>query len=236
MTDRLKKMLKLTALASTACLTFATAGCSSSSSLAGNSDLIRTVDAVPDGGSTTVDINAGTVEGNQTFFSASPYLFVNPGPSDFTFTLSSNASAIYPSNSTTLIGNAHYTAVLVGIASATLQSDPRYPQVIVLEDDQTLPPSGNERVRVVNAAPDAGAIDVTIAGSSFVTNLAYPTASPYLNVPAGPATVIVKQDSTGNTISTQQINIASGGATTLYETEPSTPPAATYQAQSVVDF
>jgi hypothetical protein len=45
---------------------------------------------------------------------------------------------------------------------------------------------GSARVRVIHASPDAPAVDVAVTGGDvLVPNLAFPAASPYLEVPAG---------------------------------------------------
>lgn len=45
---------------------------------------------------------------------------------------------------------------------------------------------GSARIRVIHASPDAPAVDVAVTGGDvLVPNLAFPAASPYLEVPAG---------------------------------------------------
>jgi hypothetical protein len=65
--------------------------------------------------------------------------------------------------------------------------------MLVTGDVNAAPPAGQATIRVVNLSPTAGAIDVflTAPGADLATatplaaNLAYGTASPYVNVPAG---------------------------------------------------
>lgn len=45
--------------------------------------------------------------------------------------------------------------------------------------------SGNARVRVIHASPDAPAVDVFVDGTAALTNVAFPAISDYLEVPAG---------------------------------------------------
>lgn len=45
--------------------------------------------------------------------------------------------------------------------------------------------SGNARVRVIHASPDAPAVDVFVDGTAALTNVAFPAISDYLDVPAG---------------------------------------------------
>ena len=56
----------------------------------------------------------------------------------------------------------------------------------VYEDDLRSPASGNAKVRVVHASPDAGPVDVIPrGGQALVEGLTFPEASPYAEVPAG---------------------------------------------------
>jgi hypothetical protein len=220
-----------------AALIITLAGCSSSSGLSSGADLIRTVDAIPNGGDATIDVNSGTVEGDQTFFTASPYLYINPGPSIFSFVLSTNPAIVYPTVDSTLVGNSHYTAVLTGRADISTATDPRYPQVLVLQDDQTVPPGGNERVRFINTAPDAGAVDVLVNGTALFSGVTYPAATAYVNVPSGTISVSIRQTGTTNIIvPATQVRVPAGGALSLFGTETAVSPTVTYGVSSVTDF
>jgi hypothetical protein len=60
----------------------------------------------------------------------------------------------------------------------------------VLDDDLTLPPAGQSRVRVINAAANAQQLDVTLAdGTPVTTDLAFATATDYVDVSGGPTTL-----------------------------------------------
>ena len=60
----------------------------------------------------------------------------------------------------------------------------------VLDDDLTLPPAGQARVRVINAAANAQQLDVTLADGTLVTTeLAFATATDYVDVSGGPTTL-----------------------------------------------
>lgn len=46
--------------------------------------------------------------------------------------------------------------------------------------------SGNARIRVIHASPDAPAVDVFVDGQAALQNVAFPAISDYLDLPAGP--------------------------------------------------
>lgn len=60
----------------------------------------------------------------------------------------------------------------------------------VLQDDLTLPPAGQARARVVNAAATASPLDVSLAGStSLASGLEFARDAGYVDVPGGPGTI-----------------------------------------------
>jgi hypothetical protein len=78
-------------------------------------------------------------------------------------------------------GTAHTVAGLGYFADLGLE---------VLDDDLTLPPAGQARVRVINAAANAQQLDVTLAdGTPVTTDLAFATATDYVDVSGGPTTL-----------------------------------------------
>lgn len=62
----------------------------------------------------------------------------------------------------------------------------------VLDDDLTLPPEGQARARVVQAAAGQGALDITVAGGTTIgSDVGFATTTPYQNVAAGTWTLRV---------------------------------------------
>ncbi|MEV4312476.1 DUF4397 domain-containing protein [Actinocrispum sp. NPDC049592] len=59
----------------------------------------------------------------------------------------------------------------------------------VLNDDISLPPTGQARMRAINAAPTTGAMDITRDGSPVITNAAFADPSPYQTLAAGTTTL-----------------------------------------------
>ena len=77
-------------------------------------------------------------------------------------------------------GTAHTVAGLGYFADLGLE---------VLDDDLTLPSTGQSRVRVINAAANAQQLDMTLAdGTPVTTDLAFATATDYVDVFGGPTT------------------------------------------------
>jgi hypothetical protein len=62
----------------------------------------------------------------------------------------------------------------------------------VLKDDLTLPPTGQARARVINAASTGSPLDLSLGGpNSLATSLAFAKNTDYVDVPGGPGTLSV---------------------------------------------
>ena len=84
----------------------------------------------------------------------------------------------------------------------------------VLDDDLTLPPAGQARVRVINAAANAQQLDVTLAGGTPVTtDLAFATATDYVDVSGGPTMLTV--NSAGGEPVQLPVDLAAGSVHTI---------------------
>jgi hypothetical protein len=100
-----------------------------------------------------------------------------------------------------------YTVAAVGLVADDSLTAQLY------EDDLRSPASGNAKVRVVHASPDAGPVDVVPrGGQALVSGLTFPDASPYAEVPAGTYTLDVKAAGTNKTaLTVPDATLASGG-------------------------
>lgn len=83
----------------------------------------------------------------------------------------------------------------------------------VLNDDISLPPAGQARMRVVNAAPLAGVLSIQRDAAPVIENAAFGDASPYTTVPSGPATLTVAPAGTAST--TLPVTLEAGGVYTV---------------------
>ncbi|MGC8949748.1 DUF4397 domain-containing protein [Chloroflexus sp.] len=140
---------------------------------------VRVIHASPDAPAVDVFVNGNAVLTNVGFFAASPYLDLPAGTYRVQVapTGAGAGSAVIDANVTIEAGRAYTIAAVGPVASIK-------PQVIV--DNLSAPAAGQAKVRVYHFSPDAPAVDVKLAnGTTLISNLAFPDASDYLEVPAG---------------------------------------------------
>lgn len=80
---------------------------------------------------------------------------------------------------------------------------------------------GGGRVRVIHASPDTPAVDIFVDGQKALSALAFPQATPYLSLPAGPHDVSVfvsPSDGTGSPALRATLTIETGRAYTVVAT------------------
>ena len=83
----------------------------------------------------------------------------------------------------------------------------------VLDDEISLPPAGQARMRVVNAAPHAGDLSIKRAGTAVIERTAFGDASSYVYVPAGATTLTVAPGRGGPT--NLPVTLEAGGVYTV---------------------
>ena len=236
------------------------AGCGSSSST--DTAHIRAVNFSANSGNAAVTVNGGAVDGNLTFGQTSTYNFIGQGSSTLSFTTDATLPANFtqpPSPILTLNTGSYYTAYLIGRSDAT---DARFLQTVITGDQgaaaiyagttiYSLPPSGLANIRVLNAAPDAGAVDVLVNGkpTPIFAAVAYPAfpsgtspapavtpVTPYLAITPNSLTVQINAAGTAKVlVPAASISLTAGNAYTLVVTEPTLTPAPTYGLQTVSD-
>ncbi len=112
------------------------------------------------------------------------------------------------------------------------------------------PPSGQANIRILNAAPDAGPVDILIAGKPAFTSVAYPAlplglstqqvpavdpVTAYLALPSGTLSVQVNAAGTSTVlVPPTSISVGSGQSYTLLVTE--TAAAPTYSLATETDY
>ncbi len=134
---------------------------------------------------------------NLTYTQSTPAILAAPSTALYSAILSGSRSLVLKrtadTNSTvatitfTVTDNQDRTIFGVGGASGTAVT------AFLTTDDNTLPASGQAKVRVVHLSPSAGAVDIfaTAVGADLATatptlsNVTYQTVSAYLTVPAG---------------------------------------------------
>jgi len=84
----------------------------------------------------------------------------------------------------------------------------------VLPDDLTLPPSGQSRARVINAAATGSPLDLSLAGdTSLARGLAFASNTDYVDVPGGAGTLTVAPGS--GAASDLPVDLAAGSVYTV---------------------
>lgn len=174
---------------------------------------LRLAHLSPDTPSVDVTVSAfGTPDGSQvvkgvSYGDVSAYQTITPG----TYTIAMRPAGADPSSdpviSATLdavAGRAYTVAGLGRFTNLALR---------VLDDDISLPPAGQARMRVVNAAPLTGALSIRRDETPVIENAEFGAASPYTTVPAGPATLTVAP--ADNAPTTLPVTLAAGGVYTV---------------------
>ncbi len=245
------------------------AGCGSSSTSA--TARIRGADFSANGGTTGVLVNSTAVGGDLSFGQTSPYNYVGQGTSVFSFTTTASPATVtasgavtpvvIPQNSQLQLNNgSYYTAYLIGRVDAppltATRADPRFLQTVVAGDKGAAanyltgtayadPPSGSANLRVLNAAPDAGPVDVLVGGKVAYAAVTYPVlplgvlsttgtsnavaavnpVTAYAAQPSGTLSVQVNKAGTSTVlVPPTSVSVGSGGAYTLLVTEPTIAP------------
>ena len=249
------------------------AGCGSSSTSA--TAHIRGADLSVNGATTGVLINLTAVGGDLSFNQTSPYNYVGQGVSTFSFSTTAttatmtatgiSSSTVIPPNPQLQLNNgSYYTAYLIGRADVppltTARADPRFLQTVVTGDKGAAaiygsgtaayanPPSGQANIRILNAAPDAGPVDVLIGGKIVYSSVSYPAlplgaggtnvaavtpVTPYAAQPSGTLSVQVNTAGTSTVlVPATNISVGSGGAYTVIVTEPTTTPTYSLSTES----
>jgi hypothetical protein len=190
---RIKRSLGFRALTSIGMLAgvVAIAGCNLDSSVTptGPQGVVQFVNAAPRYNSVdlsvdTLDLAPGTLYGNGTTVpvaaQATPHQFV-----------------VSISNDTTILASVPVLVTDQSVFTAILVQRPVGADLLVLPDTVTAPAGTLASVRVINASPSAGAVDVyvTTTDSTLVnpiaTSLLLEGISPYVNVPVGSGRVRV---------------------------------------------
>ncbi|QLG89223.1 DUF4397 domain-containing protein [Chitinibacter bivalviorum] len=140
---------------------------------------LRVVHASPDAPAVDVLANGAAVLSNVPFFTASNYLTVAAQKYTVNLNLAGTATTAL-SQDITLDRANNYTVFAVGLAAGTPAL-----QYLVAKDDASLPATGQIKVRVVHASPDAPAVDVYANDALVMSNVPFPAVGDYLKVPAG---------------------------------------------------
>jgi hypothetical protein len=139
---------------------------------------VRAVHASYDTGLVDILVDDVEVLGDVPFKAASSYLEVPAGDRNVKVN-AANTTNTAIEVTPTLERGMDYTMLAVGT------STPDTLEPLLALDDNTDPTSGNAKVRVIHASPDAPNVDVFVDGTEVLTNVPYKAISGYLEVPAG---------------------------------------------------
>jgi hypothetical protein len=230
------------------------AGCGGTS-LNSNVSRIRAYDGATGTTSTaTIYINNGSANGSQNYAAVSSYLYVTSGSSNFAWAVNNLTGGSVTPFAANLNQGSVYSAILLGRADVEFGSSS--PILDITLDDQTSPPSGDSRIRLIHDAPDAGPVDVYINGTLQQSAYAYPgttitglTASQialgtpfslqtfaYSNVTSGSIKIQVNEAGTSTVIAgPTSFSVNSGSKYTFFLNEPTVTPAPTYTLSQITD-
>lgn len=174
-------------------LTFATTGCGSSSAQ------MRFVNAADGAGNVDILIDTKTVSTNLPYSNSTGYIKVSSGTRTIEVRPTGTTSDLIKITPT-VAGGSSSTAVLVNAPSITLS---------VFTDDNSNPPSGDAKLRIIHAAQNAGPLDPYLispgSGISGVSpsapSIAFNSSTQkYLTPAAGSYEVVLTQSGTQNII------------------------------------
>jgi hypothetical protein len=168
---------------------------------------VRVAHLAPDAPNVDVYVNGEPVLTDVPYTTVSDYLSLPAGTQQVTvYATGDTASPVIDAPVDIAAGGAYTVAAVGLVADGSLTAQ-------VYEDDLRSPASGNAKVRVVHASPDAGPVDVVPrGGQALVSGLTFPEASPYAEVPAGTYTLDVNAAGTNQTaLTVPDATLASGG-------------------------
>jgi len=138
----------------------------------------------------------------------------------FTCYAGNRHATFYQSGSTTAVAsdtaalqpNAAYTMVLSNLPST--------PDITVFRDSIYAPASSAATIRLINASPDAGAVDFGVKGKSLLgSNIAYRKATPFVSVSLVTSltdTLQIYHTGTNTVLQTIPVQMVQGGVYTIY--------------------
>jgi len=174
----------------------AAGGAAAAPPLASDTGLLRMMHLSPDTPSVDAYIDSvsspggGVVLPAVTYGDVSPYQTVPAG----TYTVSARAAGADPASPPVLAT----TVTVAGGTATTIAGVGFFAELgfAVLPDDLTLPPAGQSRARVVNAAATGSPLDLTLgADRSLASDLDFAGETDYVDVPGGAGTLTVAPSS-----------------------------------------
>lgn len=185
---------------------FAASGCGGSSSQA----KLRVMNASPNTSGMDVLLDGKTVASGIGYGSNSGYLTLDSGSRHLQIE-TSGTTTILLDQTLSLNGDTQTTYVASNVAASI--------SALVLNDNSIAPSTGNASLRVVNAAPSLGSVDVyvitpgadLVASTPVIRNLAFDAATDYQTLTAGNYEVVLTvPGSTVALVDTGSLNLTTG--------------------------
>lgn len=163
---------------------------------------LRILNLSPDAGAVDVLINGTRVLTNVAGATSSTFVPVAAGTLELQINQTGTETVVVaPVAVTTTAGSRITVATLTTTpAGGGQQPSKAVVTTTVFQDDLTPPAAGQAKIRVIHGSADAGAVDVLAGDQVLVSNLAYPNASPFIEVPAGSYALRVNAAGTTTTL------------------------------------
>ncbi len=155
---------------------------------------LRAVHAAPDAPAVDVEVDGAVAFPGLSFPSVSAYIGSSPGAHRVRVVPAGEPRAA-PLLETTadLAANTDHTLVVAGRADSL--------EPLLLQDDNSAPPPGQARLRLVHVSPDAPPVDVAVAGGPVLfRNVAYKEVGDYVTRVAGTVDLEVREAGTDNVL------------------------------------
>jgi hypothetical protein len=162
---------------------------------------LRVLHASPDAPNVDVYVDSNKVLSNVPYPTLSSYLTFPSGTHHIQVNAAGTTTTVIDVSPALAAGNA-YTAIAANFVADI--------EALLATDETSAPPSGEVRLRVIHASPDAGPVDILANGAVVLSNVTFGTISNYLTLPAGSYAIQVNVAGTTTTAISATINLTAG--------------------------
>ena len=160
---------------------------------------LRVLHASPDAPNVDVYVDGTKVLSNVPYPALSQYLSLPAGQHRIQVNAAGTTTTVIDA-SPSLGANAAYTAIAAGFLANI--------EPLLATDETAAAATGQARLRVIHASPDAGPVDILVNGQIVLSNVPFGAISNYLSVPAGTYTVQVNAAGTSTTAITATVTLS----------------------------
>jgi hypothetical protein len=177
------------------------AGCGGGDDVNSQTAQLRVLHASPDAPNVDVYVDSAKVLSNIPYPTLSSYLTVAAGAHHIQVNAAGTTTTVINVSPTLASGDA-YTAIAANFVANI--------EALLATDATTAPPSGDVRLRVIHASPDAGPVNILANGAVVLSNVPFGTISNYLTIPAGTYAIQVNVAGTTTTAISATVNLTAG--------------------------